>query len=63
MMTSASGVLDIPLQNSFPSQHGHGWLSKDDSQIILSVVEHAYVYTCVCICMYTKEMERNFLRQ
>ena len=50
MMTSASGVVDIPLHNIFPSQHGHGWLSKDDNQIILSVLECAYVYTCVCTC-------------
>lgn len=52
MMTGASGVLDIPLHNIFPSQHGHGWPSKDDNQIILSVFE--YVYTCVCACTHTR---------
>ena len=53
MMTSTSGVVDIPLHNIFPSQHGHGWLRKDDNQIILSVLEYAYVYTCVCVHMHT----------
>ena len=53
MMTRASGVLDIPLHNIFPSQHGRGWLSTDDNQIILSVFEYVYVYTCVCAYAHT----------
>lgn len=57
MMTSASGVLDIPLQNIFPSQHGHGWLSKDDNQIILSVLSMHMCIVCVYLYVHKRDGE------
>lgn len=35
----------------------NGWLSKDDNQIILSVLEHAYVYVCVCVYLYVHKRD------